>query len=228
MRRRVLRCSEERSGHETRLILVPGTTPNVPPHTPLRAPREYFQRYNRPSLTVGAGVVLAQALAFVVVIWLFVGRVFAHVDVPAGTVADRSAMIGPLFWLVVSMVVGWLVVAAILHVFVWFADGRRGFGTTLAIVGEAEFVGLVIVPVAAVALFGTIGGMPTDPEAAMAYIENASAMGTPLLNVVGFVGTIWRAVVTGYGLSVAQDIDHGKAFVLSFAVGLLGFLIGLA
>lgn len=207
---------------------MPIATPNVPPRTPLLKPRTYFERYHRPSLAIGTGVVLAQALALLVVIWLFVGQVFAHVEFPSTTVPDRSAMVGPLFWAAVAMVVGWVLVAAVVHLFVWFGDGSRGFGTTLAIVGEAEFVGLVMVPFVAAVLFSTIGGMPTDPEAALAYVENASGMNMPLLHVVGFVGTIWRAVVTGYGLSVAQNLDADRAFTLSFAVGILGFLIGLA
>lgn len=198
------------------------------PRTPLFDPLEYFQRRGRPSLSLGTGIVFLQAFLLVMAVWLFTQQVLARIDFPAG-VDPGSASIGDdLFYFFLMMVAGWLLVAAVLHVFVWFSDGDRGFGTTLAIVGEAELVGLVLFPVAVFVLFSAVGQVPSDPDAALPYLRDTAGLDTPLLNVAGFVGTIWRAYIAGYGLSVAQGMSREKAFVLSFAVGLLGYLIGLA
>lgn len=198
------------------------------PRTPLFDPLGYFQRRERPSLVIGTGIVLVQAFLLVFAVWLFVQQALSRIDFPAGVDPGTGSIGGELVYYFFMMILGWLLVAAVFHVFVWFSDGDRGFGTTLAIVGEAEFVGLVLLPVAAFVLFSAVGQIPSDPDAALTYLQDTAGLDTPLLNVAGFVGTIWRAVIAGYGLSVAQGMAREKAFVLSFAVGILGFLLGLA
>ncbi|MFB6151276.1 MAG: YIP1 family protein [Haloarculaceae archaeon] len=199
------------------------------PRTPLRSPSEYFERRNRPSLAVGAGVVVAEALAITVAIWLFMQRVVARVDAPPGAESEiRSAVSGGLVAAFFGVVVGWVLLAAIVHVFMWFADAERGFGTTLAVVGEAELVGIVVLPVTTVALLNLAGQTPADPEAAAAFFRRAASFNSPLLLLVSLVSTLWKAAIQGYGLAVSHRVDAGKALVLTLVVGIVGFLLNLA
>lgn len=199
------------------------------PHTPLRHPTAYFQRHDRRSLGVAAGIMLAEGLALGVVLWLFVQQLLANVDssgVDTGEIQAR--LFGAVIMFVVLMFVGWLLLAAILHAFVWFADGNRGFGTTLAIVGETEFVAALTIPLTAIAMLSMASGAPADPQAAAAYVRQAAANSTPVLSVIGLVGMVWRAVVSGAGIATIHGIPREKAFAATFIVGILGFLLGLA
>jgi len=199
------------------------------PSTPLLAPQEYFRRHDRPSLARAAGIVLVEALATGVVLWLFMQRVIGQVDVSAGERARvQSIVTGAVVGVFFAIFVGWLLLAAILHVFVWFADGDRGFGTTAAVVGEAEIVGLVVLPLTTVALLNFAGQTPSDPQAAAEFFQRAASFNSPLLLLVSLVGTCWKAVLQGIGLAESQGMDAGKALVLTFVVGLIGFLINLA
>jgi hypothetical protein len=199
------------------------------PATPLRAPAEYFGRHDRPSLTRAAVVVFVEAALTGIVSWLFVERVIAQVDVAPGERASmRSAVAGALVGVVLAFFLGWLLLAAVLHVFVWFADGERGFGTTLAVVGEAELVGVVLTPVTGLVLLNLAGQTPANPEAAAEFFRQVTAFTSPPLLVVSLLGTCWKAAVQGVGIAETQGMDAGKALVLAFVVGFVGFLLNLA
>jgi hypothetical protein len=209
--------------------MPPGArSPNVP-RTPLVAPVEYFHQHDRPSLARATGVVLVEGLATALVLWLFMQRVIARIDVtPAERAEAQSTVTGALVGVVLLLFVGWFLLAAILHVFVWFADGERGFGTTLAVVGEAEVAGAVLVPVTGVVLLNLAGQTPADPQAAAEFFQRAASSGTPLLLLVSFLGTCWKAAIQGHGLAESQGMAPEKALVLTVVVGLAGFLLGLA
>lgn len=193
--------------------------------TPLLYPHRYFERRDRPSLGVAAGVVFAQALVLGVGIYLFVSEVAARLDVPAG-VRDRltSEAIGQLIGFLFMVFVGWLLLAAIFHVFVWFADGDGGFGTTLAVVGEAELAPLVLTPVTIALLLGAASQVPPDPEAAVPFLERASSFDTPALFLVGLVGQLWAAVITGVGLGIGHDVPVEKMLALAVVLALISVL----
>jgi hypothetical protein len=202
--------------------------PDVP-STPLVAPRAYFRRHDRPSLARAAGIVFVEALAIAVALWLFMQRVITQIDVSPGERTQvQSTVTGAIVAVFFAVFVGWLLLAAIMHAFVWFADGDRGFGTTAAVVGEAEVVGLVTVPLTAIALLNLAGQTPSDPEAAAAFFQRAASFSSPLLLLVSLVGTCWKAAIQGLGLAVSQGMDAGKALVLTFVVGFIGFLFNLA
>jgi hypothetical protein len=140
------------------------TSPGVAPFTPLVRPSEYFDPYDRPSMAVAAVVVAVQALGTAVAMWLFLQRVIAHVDAPPAEKAQvRSALGGAIVGVFVAIFVGWLLLAALLHLFVWFAGGQRSFGTTLAVTGEAELAGIVLLPVTTVGLISLLGQAPLEP-----------------------------------------------------------------
>lgn len=197
--------------------------------TPLRSPSEYYRQVDRPSLSFGTAVVLVEATLVAVVVWVFVQRVMAQIDLTAAERADVSGMIvGGAVGVFVAVLLGWLLFGAILHVFVWFAGGDRGFGTTLAVVGEADLVSILLFPVAAVGLFTMVGDVPSDPAAAASFLERAGPYSSPIAMLSSFVGFVWRAVIQGIGLAEAHDLPVGKMLTLTFVLGFLGFVLNLA
>ncbi|WP_136688711.1 YIP1 family protein [Halorhabdus amylolytica] len=198
------------------------------PKTPLVNPREYYESFERPSLPFAAGIVIFEALAMSVILWVFLTRLFDQVDISPAAQSEAGGMIGgAIFGIAVGVIVGWLLLAVILHVFVWFADGEGGFGTTLAVVGEAELVTIALLPMTGFGLFAVLGDVPTDPAAAAGFIENATTTASPITLLTSFVGFVWQAVIQGIGLAVAHDIPVGKMLTLTFVVGFLGFLFSL-
>ncbi|QLH81036.1 YIP1 family protein [Halosimplex pelagicum] len=198
------------------------------PSTPLFRPSAYFDRYERPSIAVAAAVVAVQALGTAVAMWLFLQRVVAHVDAPPEEKARvQGAVTGVILGIPVAIFVGWLLLAALLHLFVWFAGGQRTFGTTLAVTGEAEIAGVVMLPVTTVGLLSLLGQAPSDPAAFVEFFERAASFSSPVLLVSSLVGTLWKAAIQGYGLAVAHDLPVEKMLALTFGVGVLGFLVNL-
>jgi hypothetical protein len=201
----------------------------VSPSTPLLNPIGYFRRHDRPSLTVGVAIVFIEATAISIAMWLFLQRVMERVDTSAGAEPEiRSAFAGAAVGVFVAVFAGWLLLAAIVHVFLWFADADEGFWTTLAVVGEAELVGIALLPVTAFGLFSLAGHVPSDPAAAAEYFQQATSFSSPLLLLSSLVGTLWKAAIQGLGLSESHDVDPGNALALTFVVGVVGFLLNLA
>ena len=200
-----------------------------PPSTPLRRPTAYFERRDRPSLRIAAAIMVGEAIAIGVVLWLFVQQVLSNIDTSGVDTGDvQSVVLGEVVTLVVLTFVGWLILGVVLHMFVWFADGDGGFGRTLSVIGETEWIAFVFIPVTGIVLMYIASGVPSDPQAALDYVQRATTNSTPLLFLIGVVGTIWRAVVSGIGFSIAHDIPQAKAFAATFIVGFLGLLLGLA
>jgi len=198
------------------------------PKTPLLNPREYYESFEHPSLPFAAGIVLLEAVALSVILWVFLNRLFDRINTSPAARSEAGGMIGgAIFGIAVGVIVGWLLLAAILHVFVWFADGEGGFGTTLAVVGEAELVTIALLPVTAFGLFTVLGDVPADPAAAAEFLENATTTASPITLLTSFVTFIWQAVIQGIGLAVAHDIASEKMLVLTFVVGFLGLLFSL-
>jgi len=201
----------------------------MPPRTPLLQPGEYFDQYDRPSLGVAAGIVAVQAVAVAVLVWWFVTSVLDRIDAPEAAVSNvRGERVGQAIFLAVMVVVGWLLAAAVIHVFVWFADGDETFLTTLAVVGEAELVSLLVLPVVVVVFYSVIGQVPSDPEAAAEFLRGIVGRERAPLVVASLVATLWKAYITAAGLVKGQGLDSDKAFLIAFALGILGFLVGLA
>ncbi|WP_436927912.1 Yip1 family protein [Halosimplex amylolyticum] len=198
------------------------------PSTPLVSPSRYFRRHDRPSLTVATGVVFAQAIGVSVAMWLFLQRVIAHVDAPPEEKARvQGALFGVLVGVFVAIFVGWLLVAAILHLFVWLAGSQRGFGTTLAVAGEAELPGIILLPLTAVGLLTLLGQAPSEPAAFTDFFERATSFSSPVLLASSLLGTLWTAALQGFGLAEAHDLPVEKMLALAFVVGIVGFLLNL-
>lgn len=196
------------------------------PSTPLRHPIAYFERWDRPSLSVAALIVLVEAIAAPAVVWFTMNRLIDKVGVSPGVASDvRSELVGQLFFLFLGIIVGWLFVAAIVHFFMWFSDAQHGYGTTLAIVGEAEIVALLTLPVLAVLFFTVVDQAPAGGDAAVAYFRQTGSFDSPLIFLLSVIGTLGKAAITGVGLFVAHDIRPKRAFVVTFGLGIVGLLL---
>lgn len=197
------------------------------PRTPIVDPSGYFRREQRPSLRIAAGIVTLEAILTTVLVWWFVTRVFAQIDLSA---AERevvaSELNGMFLVLFGSVFLGWVLVGAIFHAFMWFAGAERGFGATLAVVGEASLVSIVMMPLVLGGFVGVIGRVPSDPSAAFEFIRQTANQQTGILLVVGFIRTLWIGVVQAIGLSEVHDITLGKTLLVAVGLGLLSFLLG--
>ncbi|WEL21517.1 YIP1 family protein [Halorhabdus sp. BNX81] len=199
------------------------------PTTPLRSPSEYFQRNDRPSLLLGAGIILSEAILVAILAWQFLRDVMAQIDMsPAERASVEGVINNGVFRIFISIFLGWLLIAAILHVFVWFADGDRGFGTTLAVVGEADLVSIVLLPVTAAGLFLMVGTVPSDPAEAARFLERTGVHSSAVGLFASIFGLVWKASIQGIGLAEAHDVSVSKMLTVTFVLGFLGFLLNLA
>lgn len=195
------------------------------PRTPLRNPA-YFARSDRPSLLIGTAVVVAEATLTALLVRWFLRALLARVDIPPEAVRGAVESVPVVTFL--SIVGGWLLVAALFHVILLLlSEPDRPFGTTLAVVGEAELVSLLLLPVTAVGLHLLVGQVPADPEAAVAFLQGVPRSGSPLLILTSLVRAVWTAAIQSVGLADAHGVSLGGTFALTFGFGLLGFLLTL-
>jgi len=196
------------------------------PRTPIVDPDGYFRRTERPSLKIAAGVVTLEAVLTTVLVWWFVTRVFAQIDLSA---AEREAVSAELSGVYIvtfgSVFLGWVLVAAIFHAFMWFADGERGFWATLAVVGEAGMVTIAMMPLVLGGFVIVIGQVPSDPNAASEFIQQTANQRAGILLIVGFIRVLWVGVVQAVGLSEVHDITLGKTLLVTVGFGLLAYLV---
>ena len=197
------------------------------PRTPIVDPSGYFRREERPSLKIATGIVTLEAVLTTVLVWWFLQRAFAQIELStAEREAVRSAISGMIPRVFVLAFVSWVLASAIFHVFMWFAGAERSFGATLAVVGEASLVSIVMMPLVAVGFVLLIQRVPSDPDAASRFIRQIINQDLGFLLIVGFIRTLWLGVVQAVGLSEVHDITLGKTLLVAVGLGLLGFLLG--
>lgn len=197
------------------------------PRTPIVDPYGYFRREQRPSLRIAAGIVTLEAVLTTVLVRWFVTRVFAQIDLSAAEREAVSSELNGMFLVLFgSVFLGWVLVSAIFHAFMWFAGSERGFEATLAVVGEAGLVSVVMTPLVLGGFVVVIGQVPSDPNAAFEFIRQTANQRTGILLLVGFIRTLWVGVVQAIGLSEVHDITLGKTLLVAVGLGLLSFLLG--
>lgn len=197
------------------------------PRTPLLDPWGYFERTDRPTLERGLGFVFLTAVLVTIAVWIFVREVLGKLT---ATAAQREAAMGEMGVYYVAaffgVVIGWLILSAVIHLYPWLFGSARGIGATLAIVGEAEIVNVVLFPLTIGGMMLVVGQIPADPAAAQEFISKPPRQLSPLLVVVGLVGTAWRAYIYAAGLAEVQGLTSTRAYVIAFGVSIVSFLIG--
>ncbi|WP_436901973.1 YIP1 family protein [Halovenus halobia] len=197
------------------------------PRTPILDPYGYFRRENRPSLKIAAGVLTLEAVLTSVIVWWFLKRTFAQIDLSAAErEAVGSAISGIFPALFAAVFFGWVLAGAIFHAFMWFAGAERGFGHTLAVVGEASMVSIALMPLVLGGFILVVGRVPSDPNTASEFIRQTANQQTGVLLIVGFIRVLWVGVVQAVGLSEVHDITLGRTVLMAVGLGLLGFLLG--
>ncbi|QSG12351.1 putative conserved membrane protein, Yip1family [Halapricum desulfuricans] len=196
------------------------------PRTPLVDPGSYFERDDRPSLRLGLGLIGANVVLSLLVTWWFVIRLIGRIDVSATARAEAESMVSvTLFGMFFAILIGYVLFAGIIHVFVWFAGGERGFGTTLVIVGESALVSILLLPLTAVGFGLLVQQVPAEPEAAIDAMERMQNGTTPVLFVVGLVRGLWEAAIQAAGIATVHEIPLGKAALVTFGLAVIGVLL---
>lgn len=131
----------------------------------------------------------------------------------------------------VAALVGWVVVAAGLHVVSAVYDAEGGFGSTLAVAGWATvpqvFTTAVVVGVTWFRLRSV--EFASDPDV---FADQMARMVSPSTGEVGIlvtlVVTVWQAYIWAHGLTRARDLAFGEAATVAGVVGVVSFLLSLA
>ncbi|WP_181685549.1 YIP1 family protein [Halorhabdus salina] len=195
------------------------------PRTPLLDPAAYFSRRDRPSLRSAAGIVTVSAVLSIALVWWFVDRVISRIDVAGAVRQEAMSELGGQFLLTfLGVYFGWLLLAVVIHFFMWFAGADRWFGATLAVVGEAMLVSVALLPLSAIGFYVVLGQVPAEPDAAIDFVEQFNRGSTGLL-VVEFLRVLWEAAVQAIGLAIVHDISLSKTAIVTFGIGFLLFLV---
>jgi len=196
------------------------------PRTPLLRPKAYYERFDSPSLEIAVLAVGANAVALVAVLWWFLTAVAARVEGPSAGLGDAMGAVVPS--VLVSVVLGWLLLAAILHLVVRYAGGDGDVWTTLAVVGETNLVSLAMMPGMVAVFYLLLGDVPADPEAAAAFFERTLGRSQVEFHAVSLVTTVWSAVILGYGFEAGHDLAGGTAFAIAAGYAVINLVFLLA
>lgn len=203
----------------------------MPPRTPLVHPRQYFEERGfdtRRATAAVASATFAVVAAFVGFAAVLSNRLAAagHGDA-AGAVWD--VFLGHVFGIVIAMVLGWLLVAVLVHflarAFVSH-DGR--FEQTVVVVGWGMVPSAVTSLVAfAFLVFALVDAPMTDPQAFIEQFRAELASSSLVRNVVAFLVASWQTYLYGNGLTVAFEDRSGAAWLVAGIVAYGGWLLGL-
>ncbi|WP_018258013.1 Yip1 family protein [Halomicrobium katesii] len=136
---------------------------------------------------------------------------------------------GPLL---VGVPVVLFVVAGLLHLGTALAGGQGSFGNTLTVAAWGFVPALVTMPLAIAALWVTMDPMTisqgmepaTFQSTLLGQIENW----TPIALAFNAVGSLWGAVIWGFGLERGRNVSLIGAAIVSGSVAFLLFVVGLA
>jgi len=204
----------------------------VAPRTPIRRPREYFEQHGfqlaPAAAAVGAGA-LSLVVALVVFGFLLVGQLQR-----AGGSGDLSSTVwstlgGYLVGVVFAIAIGWLIVAAVLHLLARLVVGHDGrFEQTLVVAGWGALPTVLTSFIALGALAVALGDVSATTPRAFAEQFQANVQSASLVTgAVGFVVAGWETYLYGHGLSVAFDERATGPFLVGGLVAYGGWLLSL-
>ena len=202
------------------------------PRTPIRRPREYFERRGfelRPAATAVALAALSLVVVLVAFGFLLTGRL--EVASGGGDLSGTvwSALSGYLVGVVFAIGLGWVIVAGVLHLLARAVVGHDGrFEQTLVVAGwgalPTVLTSFVTLGLLAVALGDASVTTPrTFVEQFQANVQRSSV----LTHAIGFVVAGWETYLYGHGLSVAFDDRSTGTFLVGGLVAYGGWLLSL-
>lgn len=199
------------------------------PMTPLWNPRGYFARHDRPSLTVAGGIVVVLAILTGIGIDFFVGRIVDRADLtPREAAAVNEQLGGYILLFSVSVIVGWLLIGAVMHVLLLLSDADGVVGNTFAIVGESLLVAVVLFPAVLLGLLLLANQAPTDLYVLADWVSESPRRKSDLLVLLGLVSAAWQAWIQTHGFTTVHKISTGRAVVIAFGVGFVAWALAPA
>lgn len=203
----------------------------MPPRTPLRDPGAYFRErgFELGPAAAAVGVAVASLVAALLgFAFLLSNRLRSAGQADAAATVWRVVG-GELVALAVALVVGWVIVAAVLHVFARVALSHEGsFGQTLVVTGWGTAPTAVTSIVAFAFLAVALGDASVaSPEAFADQFRSNLAASSAIRAVVGLLVAVWQTYLYGNGLAVAFDVDEGDAYLVGGLVALGGWLLSL-
>lgn len=202
--------------------------------TPLAAlydPDAFFERESEdPELLFPALVVIAAGLLAAMASLPMMNYLQRSLTGPASG-GGSLLLITTVVGVFVGQVVGWVIVAAVLHFVSGLAfDGDGPFTETLAVAGWGYAPAVVG---ALVSLFGSYwvfsnrppGSVSSSQEAQMFLQELQSIPEMQALTVVGMLFVLWQAFVWAHGIRHVRDVSlrHGAITAAIPAAGMLLF-----
>lgn len=203
----------------------------MPPYTPLRHPRTYFEAYGflvRPALLAVIVATLSVTGAFVGFAFLLAGKL-RSAGHGGASAAVWDVFVGHLFTVVVALFVGWFVVAAILHFLALaFVSHDGTFTDTLAVTGWGTAPTVLTSLVAFAFLASALGDTAVASPRAFADQFARNLANTEFVRaVVSFLVATWQTYFYGVGLSVAFDDDYYRCAAVGAVVAYGGWLLSL-
>lgn len=188
----------------------------------LVAPRDFFESRRPETLALPAfGAVVL--LALVTVAGLVAVLQLAITDLPPEGRRAFGRVLGTVIVLLpIVVLIGWTILAGIVHLLVRSAADGATYGRTFGVVGLAallEIPATLLGFVRAYLLFASVSF--SDPEAAQRQIEGATGGQDPLMLLVWVGVTLWQGYIWREGLLGVYDLPADRAtLAAAVAVGL--------
>lgn len=200
--------------------------------TPLFDSADYFESRTRPIR--GTGVFALHLLVQLVGMYVGVTLLFDQVENldPALEREVMSAVSGVLFVSAIVLVIGWVVVAAVVH---YGSGGSRTTGTfadALTVSGWAYAPNVVAFPLLFLYQWRHIQQVSfdgSDPERLVTEFEAMQAEMTmsPFPFLVLIAVTVWSVYILAYGVAETHEVPVETAAMPAIAVGVGSFLLAL-
>lgn len=198
------------------------------PRTPLLNPEAYFAREGRPTTLRALGIVLVSALLSALAAMILYEVIVRQMDVPnRGASIIIQATKNYVIAVFVSGLLFWFLESIVIHPLIWAGRPERDFDRTAAVVGEAEIVSIVLSPAVMLSIFLFTGAVPSEPQAAVRFLEQPRWLFSPVSTAIGVVSLIWRAWILGTGLHVVHESPRIWAFAVAFGVSIGGWVLGV-
>ena len=199
--------------------------------TPLLHPRTYFEERGFEFRPAAAAV--GVAVLTLVVALLGFGALLSNRLATAGhseaAGAVWSVVVGQLFVLVVAMLIGWVILAGVLHLLARALVSHEGsFGETMVVAGWATAPTALTTLVVFVQLAAALDGASlASPEGFVeTFRANLDASGGVRI-LLSLAVAVWQTYFYGNALEVEFEDASGGAWLVGGLVAFSGWILGL-
>lgn len=204
----------------------------MPPRTPLLHPREYFESrgfaFRPAALAVGLAA-LTVTIALLGFALLLSQRLQAN-NHPEAAGAVWGVVVGQLIVVVGALLVGWLLVAGVLHLLARATMSHEGsFSETIVIVGWGT-APTALTSVVAFAFLSNalLTASVSSPDAFVSSFQSNLAAFDGTRALLTFLLACWQTYLYGNGLTVAFRDESWTPYLAGGTVAFIGWLVSLA